>query len=1376
MLLSWKFDPIELLKSVNSVVKNRAGSVLARQSILKSDHFETGPNHNIGFYLQGAPNFRGADLNIYGVAQPTVAGISTILTLLQCNTSGEDPPTCVWFSAREEPILYINGIPFVLREHERPLQNVKTYQGISAGRLERMEERLKDDALKEADQCGGLLLVHDELEPGKVVPTWTAVDSIQTPREVFDGFRATGFRVVYVRFPISAEQAPEDRYLDDYVEIISSVKNSDPLVFNCGMGMGRTTFAMVAATLIRRAKIYSETTQGLSTAVGGGKVFERPGLVGGSQADMRSIAESELQNRALLRCIYILEKALSSQVRPRSAVDWALARGQMIDDLKNAVLGNYLVVLQLVSVLSEGRSCKRLLDEVIDQCEVMMNIREVILLHRVRYSQSGDTSYLERAKGSLERYFFLLVFAGFLQERLKEGMQFSEWVSNRPEIGRMLDSFRKEGSRLFLFRPVEDLSILAESESIGTVAWGTRQTGKPLGNELEKHVMKMRQGKVLVQNSLLKIDHWQMGSEEGLIKGAPNFRSAGTLKVYGVAQPTIQGIKSVIKLLRSQDNQSMNQIDGTCSNFINKPMPDIVWINLREEPIIYINGMPYVLRDQYCTLRNLRSYSGITPARLEMIEKRLKDDVIAELTKYEGQILLHGEVEGGKLIANWEDCKSSNIHTIREVFEVVKNELDGETIPTAANQGRIMYYRSPVTAERPPDESDFDYLVQILTSVNVKQASIVLNCQMGMGRSTTGTVIVALIIHWLTKTKPEHEASKQARLNYQLIHSLQRVIRNGLECKEIVDNVIDSCDMLVNLRVAIEECHLAAESAEDTKRAIRRGKMYLKRYFLLIAFQAYLDAHPIDNVADFGSLQTFSNWMNTHEEFSSMLDEFFMPENISTLTPVERLAPGDGIALTSEVLDVVNKRQGAVLAQQTILKYDMFPGCQKMSLSERIEGAPNFRKIQFSSVESSLFSHPRATQPNLHSLVASPDSYAAGSSVFGVAMPTKDGIRRVLQKVGAGPDGSRTLLWTSLREEPVIYVNGRPFVLRLFQEPIKNVEATGIARERVERMETRMKSDIIAEMKQFNGRLLLHEEEAENGQFRIVPVWETVREEDIQTPQEVFRSIEAEGFRVNYLRIPVTDEQTPIPDVFNQLVDRLLNINNQTDVLFNCQMGRGRTTSGTVIACLSQLIIGNHKLVSSLEGVIEQEDEDLAIYPPTDSHKSHTLSDEKDLERMRYTNGEYKVILQLIAVLQYGKVAKRLTDRAIDFCDHMQNLRVAIYDFKLRVEALQPGTKKHTEMLDTALNYLVRYFYLITFAAYLLEEMTGAEWEYENTISLDGDNSELKKSDMAERSSSQSWPQGTANFKHMARVTFSQWLKERREISNILRKSNQSLD
>lgn len=43
--------------------------------------------------------------------------------------------------------------------------------------------------------------------------------------------------------------------------------------------------------------------------------------------------------------------------------------------------------------------------------------------------------------------------------------------------------------------------------------------------------------------------------------------------------------------------------------------------------------------------------------------------------------------------------------------------------------------------------------------------------------------------------------------------------------------------------------------------------------------------------------------------------------------------------------------------------------------------------------------------------------------------------------------------------------------------------------------------------------------------------------------------------------------------------------------------------------------------------------------------------------------GEYKIILQLVGILLHGKMAKRLTDRAIDLMQDVQNLRKAIYEW-----------------------------------------------------------------------------------------------------------------
>jgi hypothetical protein len=138
--------------SIQNVLEARNGAVLNKSTILKSDHFDSSFNPSLKTHLQGAPNWREAGLNIFGVAvsilfnklqQPSVSGISTLLTALK---SGSEAP-CVWFSAREEPIVYINKYPYVLRDADSPLSNIKRYAGINATRLEAMEDRLKNGNL-----------------------------------------------------------------------------------------------------------------------------------------------------------------------------------------------------------------------------------------------------------------------------------------------------------------------------------------------------------------------------------------------------------------------------------------------------------------------------------------------------------------------------------------------------------------------------------------------------------------------------------------------------------------------------------------------------------------------------------------------------------------------------------------------------------------------------------------------------------------------------------------------------------------------------------------------------------------------------------------------------------------------------------------------------------------------------------------------------------------------------------------------------------------------------------------------------------------------------------------------------------------------------
>ncbi|KAF6164668.1 hypothetical protein GIB67_035103 [Kingdonia uniflora] len=242
--------------------------------------------------------------------------------------------------------------------------------------------------------------------------------------------------------------------------------------------------------------------------------------------------------------------------------------------------------------------------------------------------------------------------------------------------------------------------------------------------------------------------------------------------------------------------------------------------------------------------------------------------------------------------------------------------------------------------------------------------------------------------------------------------------------------------------------------------------------------------------------------------------------------------------IPKEPAQVMKQRVGSVLGKQTILKSDHFPGCQNKRLTPQIDGAPNYRQ-------------------------------ADSLRVHGVAIPTTEGIRNVLDYIGAQKNGKKTkVLWHNLREEPVVYINGRPFVLRDVERPFSNLEYTGINRERVEQMEARLKEDILQEAARYGNKILVTDE-LPDGQ--MVDQWEPVTNDFVKTPLEVYEELQVEGYRVDYERVPITDEKSPKEQDFDLLVYRISQAGMNTEVIFNCQMGRGRTTTGMVVATLVYL-------------------------------------------------------------------------------------------------------------------------------------------------------------------------------------------------------------
>ncbi|WJX79948.1 hypothetical protein P8452_63011 [Trifolium repens] len=1057
------------MKEPEEVMRMRGGSVLGKKTILKSDHFPGCQNKRLSPQIEGAPNYRQAEsLHVHGVAIPTVDGIRNVLNHIGARLPRNKRQQVLWISLREEPLVYINGRPFVLRDVERPFSNLE-YTGINRERVEQMEARLKEDILLEAERYGNKILVTDELPDGQMVDQWEPVscDSIKTPLEVYEELQVEGYLVDYERVPITDEKAPKELDFDILVHKISQADVSTEIIFNCQMGRGRTTTGMVIATLVYLNRIGAS---GIPRSNSMGRIFQ----------SMTNVADH----------------------LPNS--EEAIRRGE------------YAVIRSLVRVLEGGVDGKRQVDKVIDKCASMQNLREAIGAYRNSILRQPDEMKREASLSFfveyLERYYFLICFAVYLHSErdmlhssTADHSSFSDWMRARPELYSII-------RRLLRRDPMGALGYSSLKPSLKTIAESTDGRPSEMGN-----VAALRKGEVLGSQTVLKSDHCpgcQNPSLPDRVDGAPNFRKVPGFPVFGVANPTIDGIRSVIHRIGSTNG--------------GRP---ILWHNMREEPVIYINGKPFVLREVERPYKNMLEYTGIDRERVEKMEARLKEDILREAKQYSSAIMVIHETDDGHIFDAWEHVTSDVVQTPLEVFRGLEADgfpIKYARVPITDGKApkRSDFDTLAINIASAPKDTAFVFNCQMgrgrTTTGTVIACLVKLRIDFGRpikilnddmtqeesnGGSSSGDEALGCVTALTSNTSQTKIDEKQNRVfginDILLLWKITTLFDNGVECREALDAVIDRCSALQNIRQAVLQYRKVFNQQHVEPRvrrvALNRSAEYLERYFRLIAFAAYLGSEAFDGFCGQGeSRMTFKVWLHQRPEVQAMKwsirlrpGRFFtIPEE---LRESQESQHGDAVMEAT-----VKARNGSVLGKGSILKMYFFPG-QRTSNNIQIHGAPHVYKV---------------------------DEY----HVCCMATPTISGAKEMLNYLDAKSKPgftARKVILTDVREEAVVYINCVPFVLRELNKPVDTLKHVGITGPVVEHMEARLKEDILAEIRQSGGRMLLHREEYDpsTNQSAVVGYWENILSDDVKTPAEVYSLLKDDGYDIVYRRIPLTRER-----------------------------------------------------------------------------------------------------------------------------------------------------------------------------------------------------------------------------------------------------------
>jgi protein-tyrosine phosphatase len=881
-------------------------------------------------------------------------------------------------------------------------------------------------------------------------------------------------------------------------------------------------------------------------------------------------------------------------------------------------------VLKLLRILDNGQVARRDVDLAIEVCGSLFNLKNELNFEVKNLEAARDQESQKAGQARVTQSLDRYCFLICLAAYLRE----VEDLRN-PKV--TFDQFYSSQTAIEKFR-----NSLVKGE---LVRISSHLAMDQSASSVMPSISLTRKGSVLQSETILKDCFFKALNESEkllVVSGAPNFTKVGGLPLACMAQPDFDGISSVISMMSVQESKQK-----------------ICWISFQVEPVIYLKRFPFVVRDSLHPFRCLKEFNfALSPNRMYQISRRLKSDIISELLQSdESIVVVHKENDKMELLESQMELKESDIKTVDEVFQELSADYSVE------------YHHIPMATEDIPNTECFDMLFRVFEE-SAGNSAFIFNCQMGRGRSTFGMVACALFMKHkgilpLKDAVSSNEAAVKNEMRsgeFKAILSLIRVLKKGQIIKDEVDVAINICSHTHNIRESILDPLLAYETdrsgTAERESYLRLALVYLMRYAYLLCWNSYLYDIFLQKVP---GVLNFSSWWRSRPELQTWFDKC-----VSNPEQMLKLAT---IPVSSDLVRVYDSREGNVLVKYSILKSDYFPGCQNKKLLPIIDGAPNFRIIK-------------------------------NFPVAGCAIPSGDGIKNAICEISRFlNDESPFVFWTNLREEPLLYVNGSPYCLRDADDPYSNLIYTGITTRRVEAMEKQLKEDALGDSSKYENKLLLHHEGDDTS---LIGTWEIVNFENVKTCKEMYTSaldhkdVNADFF---YTRVPITDEQAPLPETFDYIIQNMCmksldKILGNVFFVFNCQMGRGRTTTGIVICCLWIWRCRNllkDKITPQLE-----------ISSSKSQTKDENISDTEDA----LLRGEYKLIMKLVRILNNGSEIKAEVDAMLDHCSEMQNLRTAIFNLKTRAEAIgQP--KSQEEALHRGISYLIRYFYLICFNSYL---------------------------------------------------------------------------
>jgi len=454
----------------------------------------------------GAPNWRRlAGFPIYATGQPNQADVDKCIE--QAVNKFDEQKAVLWVNCRQEPVVYVNGKPYSVREKSNVNQHIELKEAFAINNLENDVA----GAIKKGDGTFSFSkdMIGEQLKEkaASVTEEKGKVEKVATLSEIFSAACKKESKLESSRIPINLNKAPNDETFDLLIRLLKGHSSAVPVIFNCQGGITRSTTASVVAGLIKEAQLETEF------------------------AKMRGVIPDN-----------IIDGLMAQKLHPPLP--------ECTDSKQNNALmkGEFPVVLELLESCDSAKDCKEQVDRLINAAAGAENIRENVIIEKMQFDVASDDWRIvlkERIMDQIERYFMLIVFSIYTKEVGPDGFNktFKSWLDNT-NYREMIDDgkSRLEWERKIPEEKIQDLKDLLNQENfdanLPTVINKINQLSYKMFNDLPRGDQKCKSMRKLAGRTLLEVIPPKLTtyleSKLGNLSNVPDFYDmVGTLSMYG---------------------------------------------------------------------------------------------------------------------------------------------------------------------------------------------------------------------------------------------------------------------------------------------------------------------------------------------------------------------------------------------------------------------------------------------------------------------------------------------------------------------------------------------------------------------------------------------------------------------------------------------------------------------------------------------------------------------------------------------------------------------------------------------------------------------------------------------------------------------------